>query len=101
MRQGPRLRPRPVPGEGAMATEASTVSSPRIAGTLACLAPEQIRGERLDGRTDLHALGVLIFEMATGRRPFAGDNGGQGLHPILHEPAPRLRAARPAPPAQP
>src|SRR2546425_8773673 len=95
MRQGPRLRPRPVPGEGAMATEAPTVSSPRIAGTLAYLAPEQIRGERLDGRSDLHALGVLIYEMTTGRRPFAGDNVGHVLHATLHDPAPRLRAARP------
>ena len=82
-------------GDAATATEAPTVSSPRIAGTLAYLAPEQIRGERLDGRTDLHALGVLIFEMATGRRPFAGDNVGPVLHAILHDPAPRLRAARP------
>src|SRR5260370_21106794 len=44
------------------------------AGTLSCMSPEQARGEPLDARTDIFSLGILIFEMITGKRPLSGDN---------------------------
>lgn len=59
-------------------------------GTAGYLAPEQIRGGAVDGRTDLFALGSILFEMLTGRRAFAREHTVDTLHAILHEPAPDL-----------
>lgn len=44
-----------------------------IVGTLDYLAPEQARGSKIDGRADIYALGLLLFEMLTGERPFTGE----------------------------
>lgn len=72
-----------------------------IAGTFAWMAPEQVRGEvhRLDGRADLWALGVILYQLLSGRLPFRGDSYGQISDEILHrEPRP-LRQLDPAIPA--
>ncbi len=53
-------------------------------GTIAYMAPEQIRGEQLDNRVDLWALGVLLYEMLTGRRPFEGQLEIAIAHAIVH-----------------
>ncbi len=67
-------------------TEAQTVS-----GTLPYMAPEQLLNEKLDARTDLWATGCVLYEMATGRRPFLG-SGPALTDAILHQP--------PAPPSK-
>ncbi len=46
-----------------------------VAGTPGYMAPEQLRGQPADARADVFAFGVVLFEMATGRHPFAGDRG--------------------------
>jgi len=58
-------------------------------GTASYLAPEQIRGEDLDARTDLFSLGVLAYELTTGQKPFTGDHISTVLYRIMNEqPAP-------------
>jgi tetratricopeptide (TPR) repeat protein len=57
-----------------------------IAGTLPYMAPELLRGQRGDERADIWALGVLLYEMLTGRRPFTGATGFEVSAAILHQP---------------
>ena len=64
-------------------------------GTVAYMAPEQIRGKQLDGRADLWALGVLLYEMLTGRRPFEGEHEIAIAHAIVHSNPVRPSVLRP------
>lgn len=57
-----------------------------VMGTLAYLAPEQIMGEAMDGRTDLYALGVILYELTTSRLPFTGDDMLKLISQHLHSP---------------
>ena len=68
----------------------------QIMGTLAYFAPEQAKGTRgVDLRADIYALGVILFEIATGSLPFMGDNPLEFIHKVLHEPPPCLADINP------
>jgi tetratricopeptide (TPR) repeat protein/predicted Ser/Thr protein kinase len=54
-----------------------------ISGTPSYMSPEQIRGDDLDARTDVFSLGLLLYEMATGRQAFSGSTGGAVIEAIL------------------
>lgn len=64
-------------------------------GTIRYVAPEQIRGDRVDGRTDLWAIGVMLYEMLTGTSPFRGEHEVSILHAVLHEEPPRVSRVNP------
>ncbi len=64
-------------------------------GTAGYMSPEQVRGERLDARTDLFSFGLILFEMATGQRAFSGDTAAIVQHAILHHPLPPVRELNP------
>jgi eukaryotic-like serine/threonine-protein kinase len=66
-----------------------------IVGSLPYMAPEQLFGQADDSRTDLYALGAMLFEMTTGRRPFVKDRPEALMFAIINEAAPSVRSLRP------
>jgi eukaryotic-like serine/threonine-protein kinase len=86
-------RPTPDP-ESTTTTDES--SGGQAVGTAGYMSPEQALGRALDARTDLFALGVVLFEMATGRAPFQGDTAAAVFDHLLNRPQPPLRTLKPA-----
>jgi len=66
-----------------------------LSGTPNYMAPEQVRGETLDGRSDLFSLGVVLYEMVCGEKPFGGESISSVLYRIVNEEPKRILAVRP------
>src|SRR3989454_252502 len=67
-------------------------STPALAGTLPYMSPEQLRGVPVDARSDIYAAGVVLYEMATGQRPFREELATRLVDDILHQPPVSPRA---------
>lgn len=70
-----------------------------ILGTIHYMAPEQVEGREADSRSDIWALGVLLYEMATGQRPFSGESAASIVGAILKDTPPAIATRRPLTPA--
>src|SRR5262245_37402512 len=81
------------------ATQVQTLDAPisklgQVVGTVPYMAPEQSRGEPVDARSDLFSFGVLVYELATGKRPFGGTSSADISSSILRDMPAQLRSHR-------
>jgi TolB-like protein/Tfp pilus assembly protein PilF/tRNA A-37 threonylcarbamoyl transferase component Bud32 len=83
--------------DAATASRQSLTEAGVLAGTLAYMAPEQLRGRPADARSDIWALGIVLYELATGKRPFEGKTGFELSSAILSQPVPAVPSSVPAP----
>ncbi|MBE2241214.1 MAG: serine/threonine protein kinase [Burkholderiaceae bacterium] len=74
--------------------DASHTRTGMLLGTPECMAPELLAGQRADSRSDLYALGVLLFQLLCGRLPFEAAALGALMRQVVNDPAPPLQSLR-------
>ena len=79
-------------------TDSSKTKTGLVLGTPSFMSPEQLAGKKVDGRSDLYSLGVMLFQMLAGVLPFRGDSMAELMYKIANEDAPDLRIVRPESP---
>ena len=89
-----KLRQRPVSEETTQLPEEELTREGMIVGTLPYMAPEQIQGREADQRSDVFSLGVVLYEMATGKRPFRGESFADLASAILRDRPSRVTELR-------
>ncbi len=80
-------------------TDSSKTKTGLVLGTPSFMSPEQLAGKKVDGRSDLYSLGVMLFQMLAGVLPFRGDSMAELMFKISSEEAPDIRVIRPELPA--
>ncbi len=80
-----KLRPEAVPSEDSRTATAKLMGDRRLAGTLPYMSPEQLAGREIDHRSDIFSLGAVLYEMATGERPFQADSAPALIASILRD----------------
>ena len=79
----------------ARVTDASRTRTGMVLGTPSFMSPEQMAGRRVDGRSDLYSLGVMLFQLLTGALPHASESMATLMYQIANQPAPDVRSLRP------
>jgi hypothetical protein len=90
-----------LPGPATIAPTLARDTAPgTVLGTVGYMSPEQVRGQPAGPASDIFSFGVVLYEMLTARRPFAGDSAAETMHAILaHDPPDIAQTSPSAPPA--
>src|SRR6185503_16387408 len=80
------------PGDGPLAAEIGGTLPGMVLGTVGYMSPEQVRAAKVDARTDIFSLGVVLYEVLAGRQPFRGDSAVEVMNAILKEDPAELAA---------